>query len=105
VRGHLIAYGIRQSYTFWCFHGEMRASNLIIEDDDESDAVAVDMDAGVEDIDGTTNVDDEPMHVCDDEYIEDIVNDMYSNVGVHTKAFYRLLDDSKLPLYSGFSNL
>ena len=35
VRGHLIAYGIRQNYTLWYFHGETRSFNIIIDNEDD----------------------------------------------------------------------
>ena len=62
VRGHLIAYGMRQSYRFWYFLGETRSSNFIGDNDDELDIV--DIDAGVEHNVGAATVDDnEPIEI------------------------------------------
>ena len=82
---------MRQSYTFWYFHGETRSSNFISDNDDELDIVDIGagvdhhVGAGVEHNVGAAtvdddelidvrDVDDEPIDVGDDEEMEDIVN-------------------------------
>ena len=79
VRGHLVAYEIRQSYTFWCFHGERRSSivrnsstNVRTTDNEEDHELA--------NVVQETNIDNIIDENNDDQLMEDIINDLYPNV-------------------------
>ena len=99
VELHLKVHGIIKSYTFWYHHGE-RVDEAQSESDDEQDDALVD------------ETEDE---------MEDILRDLYPNLndfgGQHeniessdvlheqpnaeANKFYRLLEDSRKPLYQG----
>ncbi|XP_047314306.1 prostatic spermine-binding protein-like [Impatiens glandulifera] len=123
VKSHLIVYGIRQSYTFWYCHGEKRSRSYEEGDNDElegdNDELEGDNDE-LEDDNDELEGDNDELDGDNDELVddndelegdndEDSDNDVQdSNRGNDSeesheedKAFCRLLNDSKQPLYQG----
>ena len=114
LKTHLIIYGINLNYEFWYYHGEKRlTANVVYEDDDDCE-----LDDGVPELNDTrtefNNTINEEVDedVNEEHYMQDFVHDMFPNVNdagpsnheppvEDSLRFYKLLDDSKRPLYEG----
>ena len=125
VKTHLIVYGINLNYHFWYFHGEkMNTTNAVYDDDDDNeeddeddqddvvDDETVECDDVVPDVvpEVPNTVPDPNNTVNEEQYMQDFIHDMFSNVNAgpsnhepneDAQKFFKLLDDSKQPLYEG----
>ena len=108
VQTHLILHGIRPDYNFWYFHGEKRCTNEADDEEYLNDDDDIDANDDINEIEENVVL-EQPNQVCEDQYMEDLINDLYPNYETSNhedpvddaKTFYKLLDDSKKPLYEG----